>query len=198
VRRAEAEAKKAIVNEKEYPMSPSTTMALAAFCRRRDSYDYAMVYAHVGDSRIYLLRANEELQRLTSDDGYFSLLLESGMLNESEAIRIDQAMRDDELDERERGYFDKRNGITQALGSSRLNIHFAQTDIRPGDRILLCTDGIHDNLRDVEIADLLKHGARTTAARLLVESAIKRSHEDGMIRAKADDMSAIVVTCMNR
>jgi protein phosphatase len=156
-----------------------------------------MIYAHVGDSRIYLLRANEEFQRLTSDDGYFSLLLKSGVLTESDILRIDQAYYPDELDQKERSYFDKRNGITQALGSPTLDIHLAQTVIMPGDRVLLCTDGVHDNLRDIEIAAMLKYGTRTTVARLLVGSAVKGSHLDRVtsIRAKADDMSAIVVTC---
>ena len=197
MRQAEVEAKKAAVNEKEHPKRPSTTMALAVFCLRRDGISYNMIYAHVGDSRIYLLRANEGLQRLTSDDGYFSILLENGVLNESDILRIDQALYPDELDQTERSYFDKRNGITQALGLPTLNIHLAQTVIGPGDRILLCTDGLHDNLRDVEIADMLKYGTRTTVAKLLVGSAIKRSHEDSTttIRAKADDISALVVTC---
>src|SRR5205823_9102317 len=57
-------------------------------------------------------------------------------------------------------------------------IHTNQVAIYPGDRILLCTDGIHDNLIDEEIEHILRTGARTTAARLLIEHSIRRSHEE--------------------
>ena len=76
-------------------------------------------------------------------------------------------------------------------------IHVNQVSVYPGDRILLCTDGIHDNLVDEEIEEILKTGARTSAARLLIENSIRRSHQerDTTVRAKPDDMSAIVMTC---
>ncbi|MDQ6643125.1 MAG: SpoIIE family protein phosphatase, partial [Chloroflexota bacterium] len=76
-------------------------------------------------------------------------------------------------------------------------IHINQVAVYPGDRILLCTDGIHDNLNDEEIEDIMRTGARTTTARLLIEHSIRRSHEERntTVRAKPDDMSAIVMTC---
>jgi protein phosphatase len=95
-------------------------------------------------------------------------------------------------------YFRLRGGITQALGGPiQPIIHTDQISISPGDRVLLCTDGIHDNLTDVEIAEILRSEARTTIARLLVERSIERSHQDrhATIRSKPDDMSAIVMTC---
>ncbi|HZR40710.1 MAG TPA: PP2C family serine/threonine-protein phosphatase [Ktedonobacteraceae bacterium] len=176
---------------------PETTAALAVFCRAsNDAHVYTMTYAHVGDSRIYLLREGQPLRRLTKDDGYFSLLLRKGMISEDDALRIDQAISADELSETERSYFDRRNGITQALGDGEPTIHVAQIEILPDDRILLCTDGIHDNLTDLELEELLKSGARTTVAKLLAQRAIERSHEDSAvtIRAKKDDMSAIVIS----
>jgi protein phosphatase len=39
----------------------------------------------------------------------------------------------------------------------------------PGDRILLCTDGIHDNLTDVEIEEVLRARPRTTVAKALMQ-----------------------------
>ncbi len=129
-----------------------------------------MIFAHVGDSRIYLLRANETLKRLTSDDGLLAKLVENQIINQSDALRIDQAMRADQLSDTEYSYFRLRGGITQALGGPQPpSIHLDQVTIYPGDRVLLCTDGIHDNLIEKEIEDLLKTGARTTAARLLIE-----------------------------
>jgi protein phosphatase len=176
----------------------ATTVALATFCRQPETNDYSMVYAHVGDSRIYLLHSEEGIKRLTNDDGLLTKLVENQIVDEQHASRIDQAMRADQLSDIEYSYFRLRGGITQALGGPLPpTIHTAKTTIHPGDRILLCTDGIHDNLTDEEIENIIRTSPRTAAARILVEHARQRSHEDRSqtIRSKPDDMSAIVMTC---
>ncbi|GAC1630487.1 MAG: Stp1/IreP family PP2C-type Ser/Thr phosphatase [Ktedonobacteraceae bacterium] len=176
----------------------ATTVALAALCRQVGTRGYTMVYAHVGDSRIYLLREQEPLKRLTSDDGLLAKLVENQVVNQEDALRIDQAMRADQLSDTEYSYFRLRGGITQALGGPLPpSIHVDQVTVYPGDRILLCTDGIHDNLIEEEIAEIMRTGARTSVARLLVAHSIQRSHaeRDITVRAKPDDMSAIVMTC---
>jgi PPM family protein phosphatase len=176
----------------------ATTVAMAVFCRERDTRGYTMVYAHVGDSRVYLLRNNEALKRLTNDDGLLAKLVENEVVNDTDALRIDQAMHAHQLTDIEYSYFRLRGGITQALGGPLPpTIHSDQVTVFPGDRILLCTDGIHDNLIDEEIEEILRTSTRTSAARLLVERSVQRSHQerDVTIRAKPDDMSAIVMTC---
>ncbi|MFL5655295.1 MAG: PP2C family protein-serine/threonine phosphatase [Ktedonobacteraceae bacterium] len=176
----------------------ATTVAMAILCRQPGMRGYTMIYAHVGDSRIYLLRGDEPLKRLTSDDGLLAKLVENQVVNEEDALRIDQAMRTDQLSDTEYSYFRLRGGITQALGGPQPpTIHVNQVSVYPGDRILLCTDGIHDNLVDEEIEEIMRMGARTSAARLLIENSIRRSHQerDTTVRAKPDDMSAIVMTC---
>lgn len=176
----------------------ATTVAVAALCRNADHKSYTLVFAHVGDSRIYLLPYGGSLKRLTSDDGLLAKLVENQVVDDADAIKIDQAMRADELTETEFSYFRLRGGITQALGGPiQPIIHTNQISISPGDRVLLCTDGIHDNLIDAEIEAILRSEARTTIARLLVERSIERSHQDRhvTIRSKPDDMSAIVMTC---
>ena len=170
-------------------------MVLAVFCRTDDGY--TMVYASVGDSRIYLLREGEALQRLTTDDGWLAKMVREDVVSEADALRIDQASHAEELTDAERAHFDKRNGITQALGDREpVEVHLGDIAILPGDRVLLCTDGVHDNLLDVHIADMMKYGTRTTVANLLVRSATLSSHQPvtEWMRAKQDDMSAVVVT----
>jgi len=176
----------------------ATTVALAALCRESQKNEYTLVYAHVGDSRVYLLREHEPLKRLTIDDGLLGRLVENQMVSEEDARRIDQAMHVDDLSDLEFSYFRLRGGITQALGGPLPPaIHVDQVSIVPGDRILLCTDGIHDNLTDKEIEDTLRNGPRNSVARLLVEQSLLRSRQERQdtIRAKPDDMSAIVMTC---
>ncbi|GCE12140.1 PP2C family protein-serine/threonine phosphatase [Tengunoibacter tsumagoiensis] len=178
----------------------ATTVAMAAFCRNPEMNSYSLFYGHVGDSRVYLLPARDQnnLERLTSDDGLLSRLVEIQTLNEFHAFRIDQATRAEDLSDIEYSYFRMRGGITQALGASLPPVvHTGRTTVFPGDRILLCTDGIHDNLTDEEIKETLRNSPRSSAARLLVEQSQRRSREDRSktIRPKPDDMSAIVITC---
>ena len=175
----------------------ATTVAIAALCHHPENNEFNMVYAHVGDSRVYLLKKGEPLQRLTIDDGLLGKLVENEMVNEEDARRIDQAIHAEELTEAEISYFRLRGGITQALGGPLPpEIHVDQIPIAIGDRILLCTDGIHDNLTDLEIEEILRKAPRNAAARLLVEYALLRSREERQttIRAKPDDMTAIVLT----
>lgn len=174
---------------------PATTVAVVAFCRQPGEDGYLMTYAHVGDSRIYLLRGEDSLRPLTRDDGFLSILLDEQIINDEDALRIEQATEADQLSEAEQEYFDRRNGITQALGDPQPpTIHCDQIAIRPTDRILLCSDGIHDNLTNGELEAILRMGARTTVARDLVHQAVNRSQQD-VLRSKADDMSAVVITC---
>lgn len=176
----------------------ATTVALAALCCNTDKKSYTLTYAHVGDSRVYHLPYNDSLKRLTNDDGLLAKLVENQVVNDADALRIDQAMRADDLSDMELSYFRLRGGITQALGGPVLPvIHISQITVAPGDRILLCTDGIHDNLTDAEIEGILRTESRMSGARLLVERSIERSHQERhmTIRAKPDDMSAIVITC---
>ena len=176
----------------------ATTVAMAVFCKNPDVREYTMISAHVGDSRVYLLREQEKLQRITSDDGLLTKLVESQIVDEQHAYQIDQATQADQLSDMDYRYFRLRGGITQAIGGPiPPTVHVNKTTIYPGDRILLCTDGIHDNLTDEEIEDVLRNTPRPAFARRLVELSQQRSRQDYSltIRAKPDDMSAIVVTC---
>jgi protein phosphatase len=175
----------------------ATTVAMATFCQQPESKNYTMFYAHVGDSRIYLLRDKEPLKRLTNDDGLLAKLVENQIISAEDALRIDQVMQADQLSDTEFSYFRLRGGITQALGGPLPpTIHTNQITVYPGDRILLCTDGIHDNLVDEEIEQIMRTSPRTSTARMLVEQSLLRSHQERhmTVRAKPDDMSAIVLT----
>ncbi len=175
----------------------ATTVAMAAFCQQPESKSHMMVYAHVGDSRIYLLRENEPLKRLTNDDGLLAKLVENQIIATEDAVRIDQAMRVGQLSDTEFSYFRLRGGITQALGGPLPpTVHTNQITVYPGDRILLCTDGIHDNLVDEEIEHIIRVSPRTSTARILVEQSLQRSRQERnmTVRAKPDDMSAIFLT----
>jgi PPM family protein phosphatase len=180
------------------PIAPKTTLALVAIYQKDEASNYSVVYAWIGDSRVYALPAEGRLIRLTADDGLLTELVSAQLLPQESAQRIDQATQPWQLNRTERIYFEKRNGITQALGDRfPPTLHIEQTSIAPGDRFLLCTDGVHDNLTDKELEALLHRRARTTVAQHIVHAAALRSrHEPSEeMRAKPDDMSAVVITC---
>ena len=98
--------------------------------------------AHVGDSRAYLLRAGQ-LTQLTDDHSLVANLVRDGMM----------ALEDARVDGR-------RNIITRALGAEdRLRVDVSSFEIEPGDRLLLCSDGLTGLVEDARLAEVLGSGA---------------------------------------
>jgi protein phosphatase len=97
-----------------------------------------VLVANVGDSRAYLWRSGA-LSRLSVDHSYVQELVNEGIIT-PEAARVHP----------------RRNIVTRALGIDRAVMvdvftHF----VRTGDRIVLCSDGLVDEVADVEIARVL-------------------------------------------
>lgn len=98
----------------------------------------SMVVAHVGDSRIYLLR-NKKLVQLTEDHSLVSELLELGELNSRQA--------------REYAY---RNIITRAIGvEAEVDPAIQVCNLVHKDQVLMCSDGLSDLLDLQEIESIL-------------------------------------------
>ncbi len=93
------------------------------------------VIAHVGDSRAYRLR-DGELTRMTYDHSLANHLVERGLLKPEEVAS-----------------YRRRNVITRAVGvKESVEVDVKIVDIRPGDAFLLCSDGLHGEMDDEEIA----------------------------------------------
>jgi protein phosphatase len=98
----------------------------------------AVVLAHVGDSRAYLLR-DGELTRLTEDHSLVEELLRGGRLTEEEALEHPQ-----------------RSVITRALGIEPIvEIDTWTYPLRPGDVVLLCSDGLTSMLSEAQVQRVL-------------------------------------------
>lgn len=161
------------------------------------------VVGHVGDSRAYVLHADGTLEQVTRDDDIFSNMREPLSAEEEASFRnkLNNATETSALSEKERMLFGNRNRITQALGGESVDPRIVAVTLRAGDRLLLTSDGVHDNLTEGEIGSLLRTSDRNTAASSadrLVMAAQARSKEtdaDGnlVLRAKEDDMTAIVI-----
>ena len=116
--------------------------------------DRAMI-ANVGDSRAYLFRKNE-LFRLTRDHSAFQELLDKGLVSENE----------------QRGH-PGRFQLTQCLGhDSEIHPAVVNLQIKSGDQVLLCSDGLHDMLNDSLIQDvLMRHEDLRSSCEELVAAA---------------------------
>ena len=123
-----------------------------------------MYFAHIGDSRIYYLPDAGRLRQLTDDHSHVGWLRRAGRLNERQARN-----------------HPRRNALQQALGAGHqyLQPHIGAVACRPGDRFLVCSDGLIDGLWDRRIEEVLQ--TAPPAAKLagsLVEEAVASSGRD--------------------
>ncbi len=131
--------------------------------------DRCAVIAHVGDSRVYRLR-DGGLEPMTYDHSLVNELLERGYLKPEDAR-----------------FYPRRNVITRAVGTHEvLEVDARIVDVRPGDAFLLCTDGLHGELEDDEIAAILRQSTLPMAA---VARLIDRANQNG----RGDNVTAVVV-----
>lgn len=94
----------------------------------------ALRIGHVGDSRAYLLTA-DGIEQLTKDHSVVGEMLRSGLITAREAAA-----------------HPKRHAITRALGFfDDLEVDVGEWPVRPGDVVVLCTDGLHDLVSPEEI-----------------------------------------------
>lgn len=120
---------------------------------------------HVGDSRAYLYR-DGILRRLTKDHTHAQMLADAGIIR-PEAV----------------GTHRLRHVLTNALGGeeSEGNAEIHRMRLFDGDRILLCSDGLHDMVEDEEIAEILKRErASNPACEALVKSALDNGGKDNV------------------
>jgi protein phosphatase len=123
--------------------------------------DYA-VTAQVGDSRIYQIREGL-VSQITEDHTLISWQLKQGLITPEEARRSPH-----------------RNVITRAVG----NRDYVEVDtglivLMPGDRFLLCSDGLHGYLREDEISIVTFLGAQDAVHRF-IEMANERGGKDNI------------------
>jgi len=136
---------------------------VAALILGRDLY-----VAHVGDSRAYLIRGRT-IRQITRDHSWVAEQVGAGLLSEEEARRHPQ-----------------RNVVTRALGSGpEVEIDLSREKLRPGDAVLLCSDGLTDGVRDEEIRQVVAGHDPPEAATQLVELASQRGG--------SDDVTALVI-----
>jgi serine/threonine protein phosphatase PrpC len=120
--------------------------------------------AQVGDSRVYRLRG-EHLIQLTEDHTLINYKLKHGLITAAEAKSAQG-----------------KNVITRAVGHrDYVQVDTFDIDVSPGDRFLLCTDGLHGYLdSDEEVIDLMKVDPLGEAAQKAIDFANRRGGKDNI------------------
>ncbi len=126
--------------------------------------------AHIGDSRIYHVRAGQLVWR-TIDHTRVQKMVEMGLLTPEAAKDHPDA-----------------NVVTRALGYSQLadgtiiepDVKLEPLPLEPGDSIVMCSDGLYDDVEDHEIAEHMQGRSPEDAARFLVQLSNNRSGHDNI------------------
>lgn len=125
--------------------------------------DDIMRFAHVGDSRAYLLR-DGELRQLTNDHTVVAEYVRQGSVTPEEAVKHPQ-----------------RNLITRALGLQvDVEVDTGQEPLASGDRLLLCSDGVNGMIDDQQIQSSLELPSAEEAAWDLIEKANRAGGQDNI------------------
>jgi PPM family protein phosphatase len=126
-----------------------------------------MYFSHLGDSRIYYLPRDGGLTQVTHDHTHVGWLRRKGQINEREARSHPM-----------------RNALHQALGGDHqfIDPHVGAVGYRPGDRFLLCSDGLVDGLWDRNLEEIIRdqtpQNSAETIAQRLVEGAVQNAGRD--------------------
>jgi len=143
-----------------------TTLTAAALLAPTENVDQPsqIVIANVGDSRTYLLRSGE-LRQISVDHSYVQELVTEGLLT------VDEART-----------HPRRNIVTRALGiDEQVSVDTWTIPMFDGDRFMLCSDGLVDEVPLDEITELMReHSAPQLIAERLVTAAKRHGGRDNI------------------
>lgn len=121
------------------------------------------LWAHVGDSRIYLLRG-QDLCQITRDHSLVEDLVENGSITREEARN-----------------HPRKNILTRAVGAEEnLLVDTGRLSVQPGDCLLLCSDGLTNMVNDAQIQEILQDGHPMDKAAMLVQKALEAGGTDNI------------------
>ena len=124
--------------------------------------------AHVGDSRAYLYR-NGVLHQISHDDTFVQSLVDDGRITADEAAHHPQ-----------------RSLLLRALNGSEMDPSITMRETSPGDRFLICSDGLSDVVSPESIADALAGSDVDQVADTLIQLALVGGGPDNVTVIVAD------------
>ena len=122
--------------------------------------------ANVGDSRTYLYRKPTGLTKITQDHSVVASLVEAGIIKPDDIYT-----------------HPKRNQIYRSLGEKpAIDVDSFTVQLQPDDKLLLCSDGLWDMVRDPKIEEVIKKAERkpNTMGSALVQAALDGGGEDNV------------------
>lgn len=134
-------------------------------CTALSIIDHQLWFAHVGDSRLYLVRG-EKVRRLTRDHSYVGRLVENGIVSSEDAESHPQ-----------------RHILTAALGSGRdvtPQVPEAAVELESADTLVLCTDGLWSLITERELGEVVHGFPPAKACARLVKMALERGGPDNI------------------
>lgn len=139
-----------------------------------------VVLGHLGDSRAYRWR-DGRLEMVSRDHTYVHAMVEAGRLTTAEASRHPW-----------------RNIVLRSVDASATteddDPELVALEVRPGDRLLLCSDGLTDRVSEGRIAEVLRMRAPGSAAAVLVQAALAAGGHDNVTCVVADVADGPVVS----
>ena len=123
-----------------------------------------LCFAHVGDSRGYLLRGGE-LSRITEDHTPVQRAVRAGVISAEEAL-----------------HHPSRHVLAQAVGLDvDVEVDTPRVDLQAGDRVVLCTDGMTDPIPDADIPGVIGDADTPDAAvEVLITASLQRGGPDNV------------------
>src|SRR4051812_25144131 len=113
--------------------------------------------AHVGDSRVYMLRQGQ-VHQLTEDHSLLNELVRRGKIKRDE---IEGSP-----------YAKYKNAVTRAVGAyESVEVDTIDFEVLPGDQFLICSDGLHAYLKDNDLAEILSTDDVSEAPKTFVQLA---------------------------
>lgn len=140
--------------------------ATIALLLSRDNQGIAL---WAGDSRIYRIRSGH-IEQLTTDHSLVNDMVKQNLINASEAETHPE-----------------KNKITRAVGYDKdLALDYRKLSILPGDRYILCSDGLSKELSDDEILAIAGNGSTTTTNQNLLKRALEKGGRDNITTITID------------
>jgi len=142
--------------ENEELAGMGTTMVVAF------SEDRQLYVANVGDSRLYLI--GHEINQVTEDHSYVAAMMRAGELTKEQARNHPE-----------------KNVITRAVGVSQdVKADFFEVDLKPGDKVLMCSDGLSNMIEDDRLFDVINANNVEDSVKILIDEAKKNGGYDNI------------------